>query len=123
MRAGKHPTLSRHQRNTLEAHAARMRSAPTSTEQLLWRRINRMQLGVEFRRQVCLGRFIVDFLAPAHRLIVEGDGSYHAGRRRADERRDGALRRMGYRVLRLEAALVLGDIAQAVEQVRSALNR
>jgi very-short-patch-repair endonuclease len=43
------------------------------------------QLGVSFRRQVPLGnRFIVDFLAPVARLVVEVDGGYHARRREAD---------------------------------------
>ena len=36
-----------------------------------------------------------------------GNGGYHALRRTADARRDRALRRLGYRVLRIEAELVL----------------
>jgi very-short-patch-repair endonuclease len=75
-----------------------------------------------FRRQVpLLGRFIADFLAPAERLVVEIDGGYHVEHPRADARRDAALARAGYRVLRLHAALVVRDILAAVSRVRAAL--
>ena len=69
-----------------------MRGTLTSTEELLWARIRGRRLGVVFRRQVpLLERFIVDFLAPAERLVIEVDGAYHSERERADARRDAAL--------------------------------
>jgi hypothetical protein len=46
------------------------------------------QLGVAFRRQVPLDRYIVDFLAPSLQLIVEVDGLWHHRRMAADERRE-----------------------------------
>jgi very-short-patch-repair endonuclease len=80
------------------------------------------KLGVAFRRQVVLGnRFIVDFLAPRVRLVVEVDGGYHAQRVAGDARRDSKLGSLGYRVLRLPAALVMNDLRSAVELVRAAL--
>lgn len=83
----------------------------------------RQQLGVSFRRQVVVGEYIVDFLAPAARLVVEVDGGYHRSRGHADARRDAALGRAGYRVLRLEAELVLTDLPAAVVTVTSYLQR
>ena len=80
------------------------------------------QLGVSFKRQVPLGgRFIVDFLASTAKLVVEVDGPYHGGRALADARRDGALARLGYKVLRLDAGLVVRDMASALALVRAAL--
>jgi very-short-patch-repair endonuclease len=105
----------------IELRAQQMRCCLSRSEQLLWSRINACQLGVWFRRQVPLGRFIADFVAPAARLIVEVDGAYHTRRRPADARRDRVLRRLGYRVLRLEAELVERDLEQAVARVRAAL--
>jgi len=64
---------------------------------------------------------IADLLAPEVRLVVEVDGGYHATRQRADARRDRALERAGYRVLRLEAELVMSDLAEAVGRVRAAV--
>jgi very-short-patch-repair endonuclease len=49
------------------------------------------------------------------------DGLYHARRQRADARRDRKLARLGYRVLRLPAALVQHRLAEAVALVRAAL--
>jgi very-short-patch-repair endonuclease len=60
-------------------------------------------------------------LAPSLRLIVEVDGAYHARRSRADERRELKLRRLGFRVLRVSAELVLSDLPAAVAVVRAAL--
>ena len=81
-------------------------------------------MGVVFRRQVpLLGRFIADFFAPAQRLVIEVDGAYHGERARADARRDSALERAGYRVLRLDASLVVSNIETALERIRSALRR
>jgi very-short-patch-repair endonuclease len=93
----------------------------TPSEQKLWAEIRGARLGVHFRCQVVLGGAIVDFLAPARRLIVEVDGGWHERRRAADERRDRKLVRLGYRVLRLGAELVLGDLPAAVAKVRAAL--
>jgi len=67
------------------------------------------------------GRFIADFLAPAANFIVEVDGPSHTARRVRDERRDRVLRRLGYRVLRLDAQLVERDVAAAVALVWAAL--
>jgi very-short-patch-repair endonuclease len=106
-----------------EGFARRMRSEPTSSERLLWAELSGGKLGVCFRRQVVVDTNIVDFLAPARKLVVEVDGGYHGTpeRQRADARRDRRLERAGYRVLRLPAALVIGNVARAVSLIRAAL--
>jgi len=98
-----------------------MRGAPTSSEEALWRALRAQQLGVRFRRQVPLGRYIADFVAPSARLVVEVDGGCHSDRAQLDARRDRALARLGYRVLRLPAELVLRSPAVALSLVREAL--
>jgi len=90
------PSLNHPSRSRLEVYAAQNRAALTESEARLWSALSAGQLGVSFRRQVPLGnRFIVDFLAPRARLVVEVDGGYHARRRGADARRDAKLRRLG----------------------------
>jgi very-short-patch-repair endonuclease len=106
----------------IQARARRHLSSLTPSELMLWNCLRGRRLGVQFRRQVpLLGRYIVDFLAPAARVVVEVDGGYHCRRRAADARRDEALRRGGYRVVRLEADLVMKDLPQAVALVREAV--
>ena len=71
-----------------------------------------------------VGRYIVDFVAPAARLVVKVDGIFHTGARlRADARRHAALRSAGYRVLRLEAELLLTEPSIAGAGAGSALKR
>ena len=113
MRSSKHHSL-------VVARAHVLRANTNVPEQRLWSLLRGKQLGVWFRRQVPLGRFVADFAAPAARLVVEVDGGYHACRRAADAQRDRALGRMGYRVLRLEAALVLQQPLAALGRVREA---
>jgi len=109
-------------KDTLALHAHTMRQAPTDSEARLWRALRSSQLGLAFRRQVPLLGFIADFYAPSARLIVEVDGGYHARRVTADARRDRKLARAGYRVVRLQAELVMRDLPAAVRAVRRALD-
>ena len=105
----------------LRSRARALRAAPTTTEALLWQALRGGRLGVAFRRQVPIGRYIADFCAPAARLAVEVDGGYHQERMAADARRDRDMARLGYRVLRLPAEQVQHRLADAVAAVRAAL--
>jgi very-short-patch-repair endonuclease len=112
--------LSR-RRALLLQRARELRARETESERRLWRCLVSSKLGVAFRRQYVIGGRVADFAAPSVRLVVEVDGSSHAGRERADARRDRQLARLGYRVLRLDAALVLRDPPLAVARVVEAM--
>jgi len=117
-------TVSLARQQLLAARAHDMRAYASGPERRLWLELRGGQLGVVFRRQVVLGqRYIADFVAPAVKLVVEVDGAIHARRVQADARRDRDLGRLGYRVLRVPAALVMTDIAAAVAVVRGALDK
>ncbi len=119
-----HTRANVHSGRVLAERAADMRHAPTASEARLFEALRGRRLGVAFRRQVpVLGRFIVDLLAPEVALVVEIDGAYHAQRQRADGRRDRALVRAGYRVLRLEAELVMSDLEAALGRVADEIER
>ncbi len=106
---------SAHRLGVLASRAAIMRSAPTTSEALLWQALRGSRLGVASRRQIVIGEYIADFVAPWVRLVVEVDGAYHAepGRLRADARRDRALARLGYRVV-VPAELIVADLGAAL---------
>ncbi|HEY3236880.1 MAG TPA: DUF559 domain-containing protein [Polyangiaceae bacterium] len=53
--------------------------------------------------------------------VFEVDGGCHVRKRSADARRDQKLRRLGYRVLRLEAELVMRDLDRAVGRIQEPL--
>lgn len=106
----------------LSERAHQMRAYSTRSEGALWAALSHKQLGVAFRRQVPLGnRYIADFVAPSVKLVVEVDGGYNRQRTTADARRTRVLERLGYRVVRLDAEFVLGQLPVAVEVVREAL--
>ncbi|WP_306120435.1 MULTISPECIES: DUF559 domain-containing protein [unclassified Roseitalea] len=80
--------------------ARAMRAAPTDAEHLLWFELrNRHLNGYRFSRQVRIGPFIADFACRARKLVVELDGSQHAGSIH-DERRTRSPKSRGYAVLR-----------------------
>lgn len=114
------PNSKRQALLTERAHT--MRHSPTPSEATLWQLLSGRKLGVAFRRQVPLaGRYIADFFAPSARLVVEVDGPSHLARVRSDARRDRVLAKLGYRVLRLDAELVLCRPATAIARIRAAL--
>jgi very-short-patch-repair endonuclease len=98
-----------------------MRHNLTETESILWRQLSGKKLGVAFRRQVPIGRYIADFVAPTAKLIVEVDDRSHELKRTADSHRDRNLERLGYRVLRVPAELVRANVAEAVARIAAAL--
>lgn len=107
----------------LEERAREMRHRPTLSEQLLWSAMRGARLGVTSKRQRVLEPFIVDFLSPALKLIVEIDGdAYHATRVKADAR-DRKLERAGYTVLRIPASIVERNLGRAIELVRDVIER
>jgi very-short-patch-repair endonuclease len=108
--------------NLLVTRARNMRHSPTASEDALWQLLRGGALGVAFKRQVVLdGRYLADFFAPSVGLVVEVDGGVHSARRAADGRRDERLQRLGYRVVRIEAALVLSAPDEALAVIRGAV--
>jgi len=100
-----------------------MRRAPTTSEAALFQLVRCGKLGVRFRRQVPLGRFIADLFAPTVGLVVEIDGGYHCTCVAGDARRDLALKRAGLHVLRLDAQLVMDHPERAVGLIMAAIER
>jgi leucyl-tRNA synthetase len=99
-----------------------MKAAPSVPESVLWRALVNKKLGVSFRRQVPIaGNCIADFVCASRKLVIEVDGPHHAARAQADARRDAALARLGYRILRLEAGLVVHQLPVALGRIRQAL--
>jgi very-short-patch-repair endonuclease len=83
-----------------KSFARTLRRRQTDAEQRMWMLLRDRRFdGVKFRRQVPIGPYIADFACFEARLIVELDGSQHAGSRR-DAVRDKWLAEDGYRVLR-----------------------
>jgi very-short-patch-repair endonuclease len=105
----------------LEARAHHMRHHQTPSEERLWAELRGGRLGVTFRRQVVIGRYIVDFASREASLIVEVDGGIHRARAHLDLLRDAHLARAGYRVVRIAAELVIQNPVAAAALVARGL--
>jgi very-short-patch-repair endonuclease len=106
-----------------QAFARAMRKAPTEAEKKLWWHL-RHRLPVSdthFRRQVRLGRYIVDFASHRKKLVIEIDGGQHVEQAAADAERTRFLEAEGYRVVRFWNNEVLTNIDGVLEAIQSAL--
>ncbi|WP_349255941.1 endonuclease domain-containing protein [Candidatus Binatus sp.] len=102
--------------------ARKLRRDQTEAEQKLWSRLRRHQMkGLQFRRQLPIGRLFADFVCLETKLIIEVDGSQHADQTDRDESRSEFLRGAGYKVLRFWNYEVIGEIDQVVQRIADAL--
>ncbi|MDP1698386.1 MAG: endonuclease domain-containing protein [Xanthomonadaceae bacterium] len=82
-------------------HARALRREQAPAERELWQQLRAKRFdGFKFRRQQPLGRYIVDFVCLAQRLILELDGGQHADAADYDTIRDAWLQQQGFRVRR-----------------------
>ncbi len=90
-----------------------MTSKPTWAEKAFRDRLK--MAGVNFKTQMILGFFILDFVFPEQMLVIELDGGIHECRRNYDQWRDEFVRECGFSTVRLgnEKAMTwdIGQIA------------
>ena len=99
-----------------------MRCEPTPAEEKLWQKLrNKQLLGLKFRRQHSIERFIVDFYCGKVRLVVEVDGSIHDYTQEEDALRQAFLESLGLRVLRFSNAEVLDSVDRVLEVIAAYL--
>lgn len=101
--------------------AREMRHEPTLEEAMAWERLRRHQLlGLKFRRQHAIQRFIVDFSCGSVRLVIELDGSIHRENRERDAIREEFLQHQGLRVLRFTNNQVRADLDGVMNAIAEA---
>ena len=111
-------------RTDLKLRARQLRNEMTDAERRLWWRLRGKQvLGVPFYRQKPIGDFIVDFYAPAVKLVVEVDGGQHfeEAAERYDAERSAYLGAQGLRVLRFSNVEVLSATDAVVDEIAFAV--
>ncbi|MDD5108126.1 MAG: endonuclease domain-containing protein [Candidatus Omnitrophica bacterium] len=92
----------------LTSTARKLRNNSTETEKCLWQALRYHGLGVKFRRQAVIGRYIVDFVCFEKKLIIEVDGGQHSSSQE-DIERDQWLLKQGFKILRFWNHDVLGN--------------
>jgi very-short-patch-repair endonuclease len=94
----------------------------TDAEQKLWREIRLAQMGVRFRRQHPVGKFVVDFASLRGKICIEVDGAQHVDRSAYDNARTAFLKSQGYVVLRFTDREVLTQLESVKEAIWNALH-
>ena len=107
-------------RKALTPVARRLRSDPTEAERHLWHVLRAKSLGVKFRRQAVIGRYIVDFVCFEKKLVIEVDGGQHDQSRR-DILRDEWLRGQGFEILRFWNNDVLANLEGVFQKIEERL--
>ncbi len=105
--------------------AKRMRKEYTDAEDVLWQQLRANKLGVKFRRQHPIETYIADFVCLHSALIIEVDGGYHESPEQKvyDEERTKVLSEIGFTVMRLTNAEVLGDTDKVITYIRKTLEQ
>jgi very-short-patch-repair endonuclease len=104
------------------ANAKSLRSNQTAAEARLWYHLRAHRfMGLKFKRQKPVGRYIADFVCWEQRLIIELDGGQHAEQAEYDQERDAWLRSRGYTVLRFWNHDVMQQLEGVLEQIRCAV--
>jgi very-short-patch-repair endonuclease len=98
-------------------NARALRRELTEAEVALWRALRDRRLAAtKWRRQFPMGPFIVDFVCLERRVVVECDGSQHAGSTR-DGHRDAWLAREGFQVVRFWNHEVLKERRNVIDTI------
>jgi very-short-patch-repair endonuclease len=99
-----------------------LRRNETEAERRLWNLLrNRNIRGLKFVRQHAIGPYFADFVCRDHMLIVEVDGSQHAGSE-SDVVRTAFLNARGYHVLRFWNNEVLAELDGVAAMLAAAID-
>ncbi|KAA3451947.1 hypothetical protein C7I87_04775 [Mesorhizobium sp. SARCC-RB16n] len=108
---------------TTTKRARRLRQSDNDAEGALWMELRDRRLnGHKFVRQVPIGSYFADFACRECRLVVEVDGSQHAGNK-YDQVRDQFMISSGWSVLRFWNVDVLKERDAVLETILAAIER
>jgi len=96
-----------------------LRENMTYAEKILWKRLNKNQLGVRFKSQHPIDIFIADFYCHQSKLVIEIDGDIHKSRIEYDAGRTADLEKFGITVLRFTNDEVLTDLDRVIGDIKS----
>lgn len=98
-----------------------MRGKATKSEKILWKYLQKSQMGYKFTRQHSINNWIVDFYCHQIKLAIEVDGESHKTKKVADIYRDRYLEGMGIKVLRVRNTEITNNIEKVLENITLSL--
>lgn len=107
-------------RTSEKAKRRALRKNIPRAESVLWQYLRRKnQEGLRFRRQVSIGKYVVDFYCPKRQLVIEVDGESHLTdvAQKHDVARQKYLEGLGIRVIRFLNTDVYTNLSGVIEEV------
>lgn len=103
--------------------ARKMRKEPTPEEAILWEVVRNNKLGVKFRNQHPLGRYIADFYCHQKKLVIEIDGKIHDLKDviEYDKIRQQGIESIGLRVMRIRNEEIRENLPGVIEKIMAAI--
>lgn len=102
----------------LKEFARYLRKNSTISEVILWGKIKKKSLGVEFHRQVPLLYYIVDFYCHELLLAIEIDGNSHLHKYDYDARRQSRLEQYGISFIRFDDGDVKNNLLHVLVSIQ-----
>lgn len=101
------------------AKAKELRMAMTDAEQLLWAELSSNKLGLRFKPQHPIDRFIADFYCHKLLLVIEVDGSIHDLQEEYDLERTNELNKLGISVIRFSNEEVKNNLSEVLKTIKN----
>jgi len=101
--------------------AKELRNKMTDAESVLWESLrNKQFLGLKFRRQHPVSRFIVDFYCHKYKLVIELDGNIHdlSDVKTNDNNRENELKEFGLKILRLKNIEITNNLSKSLDKIK-----
>ena len=99
-------------------NAEDLRNNMTEAEEILWERLRKKQLGVRFKAQHPIERFIADFYCHQSKLVIEVDGEIHKYQKEYDDGREAEIEKYEIKILRFTNSEVINDIETVIEKIK-----
>ena len=99
----------------------KLRNNSTKEEIILWQSLKQKQLGVKFRRQQPIGKYIVDFVCFEKKIIIELDGGQHneSSNIEKDKMRDLFFNQNGFKVVRFWNNEIHQNLDGVIEKIQT----
>jgi very-short-patch-repair endonuclease len=95
-----------------------LRKNMPAAEIVLWSKLKNGQLkDLKFRRQYSVGRFVVDFYCPKHKLAIEVDGQSHGETEQQDKERQKFIESYGIKIIRVNNYDVYNNLDPVLEYI------
>ena len=119
------PTPRSKNTSDLKSLRRNLRTHGTPAEASMWKYLKSCQVvGLRFRRQFSIDRYILDFYCPEAKVALELDGEVHNRQIDKDEARDrDLLERFGIRIIRYENRHVFERPQQIIDDILSAAGK